>query len=193
MTTFIALANLCLACMVTVAAVSDARTRRIPNWLVASGMAAALAAQVAALGAAAGSLQWLGGLATGMGIFLMLYVLGGIGAGDVKLMGAVGAFMGPLGGAHVAVASFLAGGVLALVTMALHRESRQSLARLSALLMSLPFGRAATAAGRSTAHRAAAQVPADASAAGRSTSKAARLPYAIAIAAGTLLVKWELI
>ncbi len=197
MTTIAALANLSLAAMVMVAAISDARTRRIPNWLVAIGMVVALAAQVAMHGLLDGGLQWLSGLATGLGIFLVVYLLGGMGAGDAKLMGAVGAFMGPLGGAHVAVVSFLVGGAMALVAMVLHRESRRTLARLSVLLLSLPFGRMAAATGR---RRAAMEVTTGAAAgtapgetSQTSTGKAARLPYAIAIAAGTLLVKWEVL
>ncbi|AZG12347.1 A24 family peptidase [Cupriavidus pauculus] len=199
-TTITALANLSLAAMVTVAAIGDARTRRIPNWLVASGMVLALAAQIATLGPRDGSLHWLAGLATGMGIFLAVYLLGGMGAGDVKLMGAVGAFMGPLGGAHVAVVSFLVGGVLALAAMAIHRESRRTLASLSGLLLALPFGRLAAAAARRgpAAGATAQQDKADgakhaAPASQTSTGKAARLPYAVAIAAGTLLVKWEVL
>ncbi|WP_423192926.1 A24 family peptidase [Cupriavidus sp. H18C2] len=200
-TTITALANLSLAAMVTVAAIGDARTRRIPNWLVASGMVLALAAQIATLGPRDGSLQWLAGLATGMGIFLAVYLLGGMGAGDVKLMGAVGAFMGPLGGAHVAVVSFLVGGVLALAAMALHRESRRTLASLSGLLLALPFGRLAAAAARrgpaaddATAQQDKAEGAEHAAPASQtSTGKAARLPYAVAIAAGTLLVKWEVL
>ncbi|WP_137927501.1 prepilin peptidase [Cupriavidus sp. 2SB] len=181
MITFAALANLGLAAMVVVAAVSDAHSRRIPNALVAAGLVAALGFQIAALGFTAGAWQWIGGLATGMGLFLAIYLFGGLGAGDVKLMGAAGAFLGPLGAAHAALASFLVGGLLALAAMLLHRPSRQALTALGSLLMALPFGRTATTAARID----------PASEAGSSAT--ARLPYAIAIAAGVLLVKWEVL
>ncbi|MGO4305326.1 MULTISPECIES: A24 family peptidase [unclassified Cupriavidus] len=179
MTIVIALANLSLVAMVTIAAVCDARTRRIPNWLVGCGLAIALMAQIATQGLAAGGIQWLGGTATGMGLCLGIYVLGGMGAGDVKLMGAVGAFMGPLGGAHVAIVSFLAGGVLAVVAILLRKESRRAAAGVSALLLSLPFGTRVASAGQSEPGEPAL------------ACAAPRLPYAIAIAAGTLLVKWQ--
>ena len=90
--------------------------------------------------------------------------------------------------------------VLALAAMALHRESRRTLASLSGLLLALPFGRLAAAAARRgpTADATAQQDKADgaehaAPASQTSTGKAARLPYAVAIAAGTLLVKWEVL
>lgn len=183
MTTFTVLANLGLATMVTMAAVSDAGARRIPNWLVAAGLVIALITQVAVAGPREGGLQWLAGWATGMTLFLGVYLLGGMGAGDVKLMGAVGAFMGPFGAAHVAIVSLLAGGVLALAAMLRHRQSRRSLAALSALLLALPFGRMTTGVARSgVGAKGATDTPA-----------AIRLPYAIAIATGTLLVKWEML
>jgi len=183
MNTFAALANLSLVTMVTVAAVSDARTRRIPNWLVATGLVVALIAQLVLHGPTSGAMQWLGGAATGMGLCLGIYVLGGMGAGDVKLMGAVGAFMGPLGGLHVVLVSFLAGGVLALAAMLMHRQSRQMLSGVSAMLLALPFGDRTTTAATATT-----------TAAGETgKSRAMKLPYAVAIAIGTLLVKWELL
>jgi prepilin signal peptidase PulO-like enzyme (type II secretory pathway) len=48
-----------------------------------------------------GALFSLGGLVTGLGLFLFFYLSGGIGAGDVKLMAAVGAMVGPLWRGHV--------------------------------------------------------------------------------------------
>ncbi|MNY05908.1 Type IV leader peptidase family protein [compost metagenome] len=148
-----AAANLSLVAMVIVAAVSDVRSRRIPNWLVAAGLALALVAQVATHGPADGALVWIGGAATGAVMLLAVYLMGGMGAGDVKLMGAVGAFMGVAGAAHVAVVGFLAGGALAIAALLLRRIA--------------------------AARRAAARKP-------------VRLPYGLAIATATLLVKWEL-
>ncbi len=180
MTLTTTLANLSLIAMVTIAAVSDARTRRIPNWLVGSGLAIALVAQCATQGLG-GGLAWLGGAATGMGLCLVLYVAGGMGAGDVKLMGAVGAFMGPAGAAQVGLASFLAGGVLALAMIFANKASRRAFAGVSALLLSLPFG------GKAPTSR-------DGGAVEETTTRGAmKLPYAVAIAAGTLLVKWEVL
>ncbi|MHA7679437.1 A24 family peptidase [Cupriavidus sp. PET2-C1] len=174
MTTAPILADLSLIALVTTAAVCDIRSRRVPNWLVGSGLAIALGVQWVVCGPAAGSWAWLSGMATGLALFIGVYLLGGMGAGDVKLMGAIGAFTGPLGAAHVAVISCLAGGVLALSMMLLKKESRQTLASLSTLLLSLPFGA-----------RAMPSVNDE-----QRTSRSIKLPFAVAIAAGTLLVKW---
>ncbi|TYZ41529.1 precorrin-2 dehydrogenase, partial [Ralstonia solanacearum] len=59
MSTPTALANLSLLVLVVTAAVHDVRTRRIPNRLVAAGLAAALIALCAMLGPVAGALAWL--------------------------------------------------------------------------------------------------------------------------------------
>jgi prepilin peptidase CpaA len=55
----------------------------------------------------------LAGLATGLGLFLVLYVFAGIGAGDVKLMGAVGAIVGPYGALLSGALAILVGGAYA--------------------------------------------------------------------------------
>ena len=68
-----------------------------------------------------GALGWLAalkGLAVAMAVFLPLYLLRAMGAGDVKLMGMVGAFIGPNDVLGAVLATLVAGGVMALlVTM----------------------------------------------------------------------------
>jgi prepilin peptidase CpaA len=58
----------------------------------------------------------LQGLSTGFLMFLPLYMLRGMAAGDVKLMAAVGAFSGPTLAFHICCLTWLIGGVMALVT-----------------------------------------------------------------------------
>jgi prepilin peptidase CpaA len=95
------------------ACVSDWRSRRIPNLLTLSS---ALAGIVLAglIGGAAGALTSAEGWLVGIAIFFPFFALGGLGAGDVKLLGAIGAWMGPAPTARVALYSAMAGGVLAL-------------------------------------------------------------------------------
>jgi prepilin peptidase CpaA len=93
-----------------VAVVSDLRRHRIPNWLVLLGIALALVGQVyvsGLVGLGNGAL----GMLVGFAVFLPLYVLGGMAAGDVKLMAMVGAFLTPQGALWAALFSLIAGGL----------------------------------------------------------------------------------
>lgn len=78
---------------VAVAAVSDLRTRRLPNWLTVPAFAAGLVAHTVMNGFSGLGFALLG-FCTGFGILLVLWLIGGGGGGDVKLMGALGAWLG---------------------------------------------------------------------------------------------------
>lgn len=114
------LAPASLLVFVATAALLDLRTRRIPNWLNAAALLVAIAVNVAAAGER-GLLASGTGLLTGALIFLPFYVAGGFGAGDVKAMGTVGAFVGP--GAALAAAAWILviGGLCAAVVVAARR------------------------------------------------------------------------
>jgi prepilin peptidase CpaA len=142
------------------------RARRIPNAVVFPGTLLALALH-AFLPAGAGVLSVLGGFALGLAFLLPMYALRLMGAGDVKLLAMVGAFVGAGNILAVAIATLLAGGVLALAAAAWQRSLRRLLnntwqTMLHAGLNGLANGVAA---------------PAVAS---------GRLPYAVAIATGTV-------
>jgi prepilin peptidase CpaA len=94
--------------------VMDLYRQRIPNVLVACALVVGLVGHVA-LDGARGALSSLTGAATGLALFLPLYVKNGMGAGDVKLMAAVGSFVGPLGAFWVALFTLMSGGLIALV------------------------------------------------------------------------------
>ena len=81
-----------LAAMLTVAVYIELKESRIPNWLTFSGMALGLL--IANLQGQNAFWASLGGLAIGFGFLFIFYVFGGVGGGDVKLMGAAGALMG---------------------------------------------------------------------------------------------------
>jgi prepilin peptidase CpaA len=82
-----------LALWVIVVALIDFRTRRIPNLLSVGGLVVALLLQYIEHDWE-GVINGLTGCATGFFIYLILYAVGAMGAGDVKLMAAVGGFLG---------------------------------------------------------------------------------------------------
>ena len=94
---------------------SDLRTRRIPNAITGPAMLAGAAFHVL-YGGPAGLLASLGGLALGAAILLPPFAAGGIGGGDVKMMGAVGALLGP----HRTLLGLATGLVLGGLVMAVH-------------------------------------------------------------------------
>lgn len=106
-----------LMALLVLAAVLDVKTGRIPNWLVFGGIVYALAynAFFPLYPRDIGILFGLAGLAVGLLAFLPLYLLRAMGAGDVKLMALVGAFIGSIATIASVLATLLAGGVLAAV------------------------------------------------------------------------------
>ena len=99
--------------MAVVAAVWDLKTRRIPNLLTFGAALIALAAHGYTGGMT--GLGWaLAGWLVGLVFFLPIFALGGMGAGDVKLLAALGAWLGPGPIVWVALFSLVAGGVLGL-------------------------------------------------------------------------------
>jgi prepilin peptidase CpaA len=99
--------------MVTVATITDLRSRRIPNWLVFPFMALGL---VVALWAHSwhGLGQSLEGFGLGVLVYGLLFMLGGMGMGDVKLMSAVGIWVGPVQLVWAMIITGLVGGLMAL-------------------------------------------------------------------------------
>ena len=120
------IASILLTTMLLVAVRSDLDAHRIPNPLVAWGALAALAASMAPGGI--GLAPALAGLFLGLLALLPLYALRALGAGDVKLMAAVGAFVGPQALPLTLLATFIAGGVMT-VLVTLHRGTARRLMR----------------------------------------------------------------
>lgn len=96
------------------AALSDARTRTIPNVLTFSLAAAGLVASFFA-GRAISPWASVFGVMTGLGLMLPQMCVGGLSGGDVKLLAAVGAWVGPLGVLIVYLAASIVGMLIVLV------------------------------------------------------------------------------
>jgi prepilin peptidase CpaA len=112
--------------LLVMATVVDIRSRRIPNWLVLPFLAAGVIVGTASHGVK-GLAQSMGGIALAAAVIGVLCWLGGMGTGDLKLCAAVGAWIGPAQLGTALVATGLAGGVLALIWAACHGYLRESL------------------------------------------------------------------
>lgn len=103
------------------AAVWDLRTRKIPNWLTFPAMLLGIGVMTWQNGLP-GLISSIGGLLLGVALLFLFFLIGGMGAGDVKLLGAIGA----LQGGHFVWFTFLygavAGGVIAAVILAWHGQ-----------------------------------------------------------------------
>lgn len=168
------LSTLLLLALLAVATVTDMRSHRVPNWLSLGGAALALVAYTILLGIGrdgllAGLSSWMVGLA----VFLPLYLMGGMGAGDVKLMAMAAAFLDP---AHALLASGLALGAGSLMGLAILFYRR------GVLLMARRYGstlQCLACTGKWSYIPPEIDEPA-----------AQRFPYAAAVGIGTLATLW---
>jgi prepilin peptidase CpaA len=116
-----------------VACITDLRSRRIPNVLTFGGTAAALVFHTMGSGGE-GLLQASGGWIVGAAMLFFPFALGGLGAGDVKLLAALGAWLGPRDAAWVGLYAGIVGGALAIIVALLHGYLEQALSNVWLLL-----------------------------------------------------------
>jgi len=151
---------------------SDLRTRRIPNLLTFGGAAAAFAYAFAVHGVS-GLTASLGGWFTGAALFIPFFILGGMGAGDVKLLACLGAWLGHDMAIYTALYAALAGGVMALALALATGYLGQAFRNVWLLLMHWRV------AGLTPLPSVTLQ-----------GSRSPRLPYALPIAAGLVAALW---
>lgn len=159
-----------LMVVLVTAAVIDLRTFRIPNWLTVGAMVLGLLINTVQP-QQVGFLWALAGLAVGLLMLVPLYALGVMGAGDVKLMAAVGAFLGLPAIVFAVLSTLIVGGVAAVVFSLYRRAFRRMTGNVVDIVQSMAF--AAFAGIR----------PQGGMAGGQSVG---RLPYGLSIAVGTL-------
>ncbi|WP_214628522.1 A24 family peptidase [Paenibacillus agaridevorans] len=115
MSTSFALAAFLL--LLLAAFITDMKWRRIPNWLTFTFFVAGLLYHVSINGVAGlAAASW--GATAGFLPLLLLYALGGIGAGDVKLFGAAGAWIGVGTVLQLMMASIVCAGIIGLLLLA---------------------------------------------------------------------------
>lgn len=157
--------------LVLTAAFTDIRSRRIPNWLVIGGLCCGFGLNIALF-----RLEGLRLAALGFGLALLLYlpmfVLRGMGGGDVKLMAALGSLAGPMNWFLIFILTALFGGLIAIVLLLTTKRLQRTLSNVALILNELAHLRAPY-----RAHQAI-DIASD---------RAVTLPHGVAIALGTLV------
>lgn len=155
-----------LAAALLTATITDLRRQRIYNWLTFPLMLAGLAFHTT-VGGVDGLLMSAAGFGLGIALMILPFLLGMMGAGDVKLMAGIGAWVGASTILVAFVFTCLVGGVYALGVLFFHREqAREVLANIKSTFVNFLVTRTLSYAPTSAA------LP--------------RLCYGVAIAAGTV-------
>lgn len=149
---------------------SDLRWRKIPNWLTGPSILIGLGLHTF-MNQLTGLAFSLEGAALGLGLFLLLYSLGWMGAGDVKLYAAVGSFLGPAQTISAALVIAFVGGVLAFLMLGFHQGWRKTGLWLWSYVQTILLTKSAK--GLTSAQATAPKVP-----------------YAVAIGLGTIGSYW---
>jgi len=111
----------CALLAASLAAAIDVWSRRIPNWLTFGTLLVGIGLNVALHGFS-GLVSALAGIVLGAAMLLPFYAMRAIGAGDVKLLAALGALLGAQQLVSVAVYGALVGGAMSLVLLALRGQ-----------------------------------------------------------------------
>jgi prepilin peptidase CpaA len=156
------------------ACITDLRAGRIPNVLTFGAVGVAFLVH-GFLPQGAGFAHALGGMLTGLVVFFPFFALGGMGAGDVKLMAAIGSWLGPFAALLTALYGALAGGVLALIVAVSRGYLRTALRNIWRLFMHW----------RVAGVQPLPDLTLD-------QSKGPRLAYAVPIFVGLLVTLWRL-
>ena len=109
-----------LASVLLISACIDLRIQKIPNLITYPAMVIAISYYGATRGVD-GVIVSMSGVALGIGIFMVPYLIGGMGAGDAKLMGVVGAVLGTKGVLNAVLCTAMIGGIYALALIFIHR------------------------------------------------------------------------
>lgn len=115
------------------AGITDARSRRIPNWLTYPAIPLAILLHTIAGGWPGAKLSLLG-TALGLGVLLPFVLVRSLGGGDWKLVGALGTFFGPRRLVQVLIYTLLINGVMALVMVIWKKRVGKTLRNLAHLI-----------------------------------------------------------
>jgi prepilin peptidase CpaA len=168
------LVEVALIVLLFCASAFDLAQRRIPNRLLLVGLIVAVPLHMLSGSLLTMLATMFAGATVGLILFLPMYVLGAMAAGDVKLMATVGAFTGPLLVFQIALATYCIGGVLALAIVLALRRASVAFANVGAVMRPLMMRlRGVPLVTEPMPH-----------------PSVGGMPYAVAITLGTLLVLW---
>jgi len=161
-----------LLVLAALAAYWDLRTRRIPNWLTLAGLVSGFGLNGALYGLE--GLERAGlGMLTGFGIYFALHLLHAMGAGDVKLMAAVGSLVGWRWWFHIFFAAVIVGAIAGVVLALSKGRLRRTFGNVGYIVYEIGHFR--------PPHLRREDLDVQ-------SEKALRLPHGVAIAAGILIV-----
>ncbi|HUI55668.1 MAG TPA: A24 family peptidase [Bryobacteraceae bacterium] len=144
-----------LLAVVLGAAVYDVRYRRIPNWLTVGGVLigvvlntflfqgwpAGLRFSTFLVDAWPGMRFSLMGLAIGFGVYFVLYVLRAMGAGDVKLMAAIGSLVGWQDWFGIFIVTAIVGGIMSIILVTVRGRVKKTLWNVGFIMSEMKSGR----------------------------------------------------
>jgi prepilin peptidase CpaA len=159
-------------CIVLIAVAFDLATRRIPNLLTFGASLAALLAHAIVSGWYGAGVA-LAGWLTGVAILLPVFALRGMGAGDVKLLGALGSWLGPGTILWVGLYSGIAGGLIGLIVAGMYGYLPKAFSNITNLIMYWRI-----------------MGPRPAPALTLATHRGPRLAYAVPVLAGLMVTLW---
>ena len=165
--------QLLLTMLLLAAMFFDIKSHRIPNRLVFLGAISAVMFHLISPHGI-GPLRSAEGLAVGLIALLPLYAMRAMGAGDIKLMAMAGAFLGPASAVGAVVTVLIAGGVLSLAAAMKNRSIQRMLSNMRFMMTHALVG---SSTGTTVTLDA---IP----------LTAGKVPYAVAIAAGTIIHLW---
>ena len=160
--------NVAIALILIISVITDLRNRKILNIITLPAILIALIYHSFTSGLSGFYFSGQGFL-IGVGLLLIPFIMGGIGAGDVKLLAAIGAWKGTIFVIYTGVYGAIIGGIIALIILL---RQRRLVFTLKQMLFSIRFLKSATES-----------LPIE-----DDTQKSISIPYAIPIAAGALLV-----
>jgi prepilin peptidase CpaA len=129
---------LCITTVLLIAAEMDIRFRKIPNWLTYPTMIMGIIYHTGIKGFN-GFLFSVEGLGMGIAILIIPFLMGGMGAGDAKLMGAVGGLLGPKGVFIAFLFTAIVGGIYAIVFLTVYGYLKETAKRYGSLLKTFIF------------------------------------------------------